>query len=144
MKRMKPPSDQDLAQASMGGYDKEIIPLLKKVVSACRQYGYSLVSMVETFPKTGTFATAFDIQPGASFAVRLVQAAMMCGGNVDLLVANIAKYVAETGVPHQSMVLNDFCGVAANPADRKPPSDDPDQELLTPVTPQKKLILPGR
>jgi len=83
-------------------YDEQIAPKLLALAKECNEAGLSLVATCEWQPwESGE--TAF-INKDASFAVRLVHAAIKAHGNVDTLMFWLVKYARQHG--HSSVFLH--------------------------------------
>lgn len=82
-------------------YDAEVAPVLLKLGRECIEKGLSFVAVAEYAP--GDFGRTVLLQPDSSLALRLVDLAARCEGNIDRLIFALLRHAREHG--HSSLCL---------------------------------------
>lgn len=95
-------------------YDSEIAPLLMELSRLCEARGMGFVASVEFTP--GGNATTANGPAQESINGLLVLWASRAAGNLDKLALSAARHVKESGLPHNSVVLQAL-GVPLTPED---------------------------
>lgn len=83
-------------------YDELIAPELLRLSKLAFENGISLLAVAEWEP--GETGRTVCLVPNSSFAVRMVEVAMRCDGNVDAFMLAMMKHAREHG--HSSMFLS--------------------------------------